>query len=84
MGELHYPSWEMKILNNGYRIQRYEGASTIYGPSTLDAYIDIYSNLVQYLGESSVTPSAGIPPPDLTQSPLTLRVSQASLFHACF
>ena len=30
-----------------YQIQRYEGASTIYGPHTLQAYMDKYSNLVE-------------------------------------
>ena len=25
-----------------YQIQRYEGASTIFGPHTLDAYIQVY------------------------------------------
>jgi hypothetical protein len=56
-------------------VQRYEGGSTIYGPSTLDAYIDIYSNLVGYLGDTAAVPSPGTPPPDLTQHPLSLRVS---------
>lgn len=56
-------------------IQRYEGGSTIYGPSTLDAYIDIYSNLVPYLSDAAIAPSSGMPPPDLTQNPLSVRVS---------
>ncbi|CAG8677203.1 13663_t:CDS:2, partial [Acaulospora colombiana] len=57
-----------------YGVQRYEGGSTIYGPNTLDAYIDIYSNLVTYLSDSSTTtPSPGTPPPDLTGNPLSLR-----------
>ena len=30
-----------------YQIQRYEGASTIYGPHSLNAYIDIFTKLAQ-------------------------------------
>jgi neutral ceramidase len=57
-----------------YAIQRYEGASTIYGPFTLEAYMDIYSKLVPYLSESSTTaPPAAAAPPDLTKNPLSLR-----------
>lgn len=36
-----------------YGVQRYEGASTIYGPNTLDAYIDIYKGLVGFLSDSN-------------------------------
>ncbi|KAG8750799.1 hypothetical protein FRC14_000216 [Serendipita sp. 396] len=57
-----------------YGVQRYEGGSTIYGPATLEAFTDIYSNLVGYLADSSTTtPSPGTAPPDLTQNPLSLR-----------
>lgn len=57
-----------------YGVQRYEGGSTIYGPSTLDAFIDIHSNLVRYLADSSTTaPASGTAPPDLTQNPLSIR-----------
>lgn len=30
-----------------YQVQRYEGGSTIYGPHTLSAYIDIFKKLAQ-------------------------------------
>jgi neutral ceramidase len=30
-----------------YQVQRYEGASTLYGPHTLDAYIQTVLELVQ-------------------------------------
>ena len=32
-----------------YQKQRYEGASTIYGPHTLKAYLQQYANLTQKL-----------------------------------
>ncbi|KAG0149130.1 hypothetical protein CROQUDRAFT_59666 [Cronartium quercuum f. sp. fusiforme G11] len=38
-----------------YGAQRYEGASTIYGPNTLGAYIDIYKSLVGFLLETNQT-----------------------------
>jgi neutral ceramidase len=57
-----------------YAIQRYEGASTIYGPFTLEAYLDIYSKLVPQLSESSTTAPPSAPaPPDLTKNALSLR-----------
>ncbi|KAJ8612496.1 hypothetical protein MRB53_037425 [Persea americana] len=36
-----------------YAVQRYEGASTLYGQYTLNAYIHITTNLLQYLSTSS-------------------------------
>ncbi|KAI4280919.1 MAG: hypothetical protein L6R38_004054 [Xanthoria sp. 2 TBL-2021] len=36
-----------------YNIQRYEGASTLYGPHTLNAYISITTSLLTYLQTSS-------------------------------
>ena len=32
-----------------YQMQRYEAASTIYGPNTLQAYLDQYANLTENL-----------------------------------
>ncbi|PUU83950.1 Neutral/alkaline nonlysosomal ceramidase [Tuber borchii] len=43
-----------------YAIQRYEGASTLYGQFTLDAYISLYKKYILYLG--AAPPSAPIPP----------------------
>ncbi|KAJ7766995.1 Neutral/alkaline nonlysosomal ceramidase [Mycena maculata] len=43
-----------------YSVQRYEGASTIYGPYTLEAYIDKYTSLVPFLADAPV----GSPPSD--------------------
>lgn len=54
-----------------YQIQRYEGASTIYGPNTLDAYIQIYSDLSHALANGS-TLDSGPSEPDLTKSALRL------------
>ncbi|KAJ7203478.1 ceramidase [Mycena haematopus] len=34
-----------------YAVQRYEGASTLYGPYTLEAYIDRYTTLVPFLAD---------------------------------
>ncbi|KAF7289178.1 hypothetical protein MIND_01378900 [Mycena indigotica] len=36
-----------------YAVQRYEGASTLYGPHTLDAYLDRYTQLVPYLADDA-------------------------------
>lgn len=46
-----------------YDIQRYEGASTLYGPHTLDSYIDLTIARLPYLDSSSETlPNASVPP----------------------
>ncbi|KAL8674653.1 MAG: hypothetical protein Q9168_000961 [Polycauliona sp. 1 TL-2023] len=48
-----------------YNIQRYEGASTLYGPHTLNAYINVTSSLLPYLQTSSYdkNPQPGPNPP---------------------
>ena len=53
-----------------YQKQRYEAASTIYGPHTLSAYIQQYSLLVEAMlaGE---TLERGTPPPNLFDDQLT-------------
>ncbi|EJD38694.1 ceramidase [Auricularia subglabra TFB-10046 SS5] len=58
-----------------YAVQRYEGASTIYGPFTHEAYMDIYAKLTPYLGQNvPANPPPNAPaPPDLTKSPLSLQ-----------
>ncbi|KAJ7213245.1 Neutral/alkaline nonlysosomal ceramidase [Mycena rebaudengoi] len=55
-----------------YNDQRYEGASTIYGPNTLDAYIEKYTSLVPFL-VSGGTPTSDAPPPELTSKALSLQ-----------
>ena len=42
-----------------YSVQRYEGASTLYGPWTLDAYLNLSVSLLPYLDPST---SAALPP----------------------
>lgn len=48
-----------------YGIQRYEGASTLYGPNTLNAYINNTLQYLPYLSDDSTTTSPpGPTPPD--------------------
>ncbi|KAJ7683523.1 Neutral/alkaline nonlysosomal ceramidase [Mycena rosella] len=57
-----------------YAVQRYEGASTIFGPSTLDAYIDKYTSLVPFLADAPTgTPVSDAAPPELTSGALSLN-----------
>ncbi|KAI0692157.1 Neutral/alkaline nonlysosomal ceramidase [Cytidiella melzeri] len=57
-----------------YSVQRYEGASTIFGQWTLDSYIDKYSSLVPYLSPSSTgTPPSDPAPEDQTSKAISLR-----------
>lgn len=47
-----------------YGIQRYEGASTLYGPHTLNAHIEITRSYLPHLGsESTSSPPPGPEPP---------------------
>ncbi|KAK8219780.1 hypothetical protein M8818_000754 [Zalaria obscura] len=45
-----------------YSIQRYEGASTLYGPHTLNAYINLTLDYLPYLSQQSTTISPDAPP----------------------
>ncbi|EPQ55350.1 Neutral/alkaline nonlysosomal ceramidase [Gloeophyllum trabeum ATCC 11539] len=58
-----------------YSVQRYEGASTLFGPFTLEAYIDKYSSLVPYLGDNSSLgdPPSDDAPPDLSGEAISLQ-----------
>lgn len=58
-----------------YAIQRYEGASTIFGQYTLEAYIDKYSSLVPYLADTAptTTPSSDAAPPEQTSKAISLQ-----------
>lgn len=57
-----------------YGVQRYEGASTIFGPNTLDAYIDKYSSLLPYLNPSTTSkPPSDAAAPEQTSKALSLR-----------
>jgi len=48
-----------------YGVQRYEGASTLYGPWELPAYINLTVSNIHYLSSNStIGPAQGILPPD--------------------
>uniref|UniRef100_A0A646QF66 Neutral ceramidase n=1 Tax=Hemiscolopendra marginata TaxID=943146 RepID=A0A646QF66_9MYRI len=54
-----------------YQFQRYEGASTLFGPHTLSAYIQQFSSLATHLAKNeSISP--GPDPPDLLSKQITL------------
>ncbi|PSR74027.1 Neutral/alkaline nonlysosomal ceramidase [Coniella lustricola] len=57
----HYIATEQE-----YGIQRYEGASTLYGPHTLAAYINVTLDLLPFLDASvrRPPPPSGVLPPD--------------------
>lgn len=58
-----------------YSVQRYEGASTLYGQWTLYAYINVTSDAIPYLADSapSRTLPPGPPPPVHTDNSLNLN-----------
>jgi neutral ceramidase len=57
-----------------YGVQRYEGASTIFGQYTLDAYINKYTSLVPFIADTVTgTPTSDAPPPELTSSAISLQ-----------
>ncbi|KAI0705267.1 Neutral/alkaline nonlysosomal ceramidase [Cerioporus squamosus] len=57
-----------------YAVQRYEGASTIFGPYTLEAYIDKYTSLVSYLADNATgQPESDPAPPDQTGKAISLQ-----------
>ncbi|KAF8678882.1 Neutral/alkaline non-lysosomal ceramidase, C-terminal [Rhizoctonia solani] len=57
-----------------YSIQRYEGASTIYGPFTLEAYTDLFTKYVPFLADNVAgAPPAGPTPEDLTKKAISLQ-----------
>ncbi|KAJ0979597.1 hypothetical protein J5N97_015071 [Dioscorea zingiberensis] len=57
--------------NEEYQIQRYEGASTLFGPHTLEAYIQEFKKLAAALvGGKSI--SSGPQPPDLLNKQISL------------
>ncbi|TVY54633.1 Neutral ceramidase, partial [Lachnellula suecica] len=55
-----------------YGIQRYEGASTLYGPYTLNAYINLTLTYLPFLSSSSTTrPAPGPLPPNNVNASLS-------------
>lgn len=49
-----------------YQVQRYEGASTLYGPHTLAAYLQLYRQLATAMASGEEVPE-GPAPPDLSE-----------------
>ncbi|KAH7917899.1 Neutral/alkaline nonlysosomal ceramidase [Leucogyrophana mollusca] len=59
-----------------YGVQRYEGASTMFGAATLEAYIDKYGSLVSYLADDATgLPASDPAPPEQTSKAISLRTS---------
>lgn len=56
-----------------FQAQRYEAASTLYGPHTLDGYLQEFSRVMYDLVHGQVTAS-GPSPPDLTDVQISLSV----------
>eukprot|EP00252_Welwitschia_mirabilis_P012406 TRINITY_DN2744_c0_g1_i1.p1 TRINITY_DN2744_c0_g1~~TRINITY_DN2744_c0_g1_i1.p1 ORF type:complete len:766 (-),score=116.78 TRINITY_DN2744_c0_g1_i1:252-2549(-) len=54
-----------------YQIQRYEGASTLYGPHTLSAYIQEFTKLAEMM-LNGTTQDSGLSPPDLLDKQISL------------
>ncbi|KAL5358028.1 Neutral/alkaline nonlysosomal ceramidase [Aspergillus floccosus] len=56
-----------------YNVQRYEGASTLYGPNTLAAYVNLTLTYLPYLGDGAGLPQipAGPQPPINTERSLS-------------
>ncbi|XP_049614616.1 neutral ceramidase [Syngnathus scovelli] len=62
-----------------YQVQRYEGASTIYGPHTLSAYILKFSHLACAIAQDRVGTLAPGPPPPFFQKNLFNLLPAATL-----
>ena len=56
-----------------YQVQRYEGASTIFGPYTLPAYIQHYITLTYHVAKGLTLPPTGIEPPYLLPKQISLK-----------
>jgi len=56
-----------------YGVQRYEGASTLYGQNTLNAYINSTLTYLPYIADGATSPPpAGPSPPDYRDSSISL------------
>ncbi|KAF6172538.1 hypothetical protein GIB67_007051 [Kingdonia uniflora] len=55
-----------------YKQQRYEGASTLYGPHTLSAYIQEFKKLATSMAKGDTPGSNNLSPPDLSSVQLSL------------
>lgn len=56
-----------------YEIQRYEAASTLYGPHTLQAFVNQFRKLASYLVMGQPLPDNFVHPPNLTSSLFSLQ-----------
>ena len=56
-----------------YEVQRYEAASTLYGPHTLQAYLNQFVKLAGRLARAEGSPASDLRPPDLSKSLFTLK-----------
>ncbi|KAK4775932.1 hypothetical protein SAY87_023893 [Trapa incisa] len=72
-GNGHFDS-NTHVVIAGYQVQRYEGASTLYGPHTLSAYIQEFKKLAVALIKGDVIES-GLQPPDLLDTQISLLPS---------
>uniref|UniRef100_UPI003AAB5B7B neutral ceramidase isoform X1 n=1 Tax=Centroberyx gerrardi TaxID=166262 RepID=UPI003AAB5B7B len=61
-----------------YQIQRYEGASTIYGPHTLSAYLQRYSSLARAIAQDRVSQLPVGPPPPFFKDSLLFNLLPAA------
>lgn len=51
-GSFSFASWHiLSWLHSSVQVQRYEGASTIYGPHTLSAYVQKYRGLARAIAQ---------------------------------
>ncbi|KAL3840149.1 hypothetical protein ACJIZ3_024740 [Penstemon smallii] len=57
-----------------YKQQRYEAASTLYGPHTLSAYIQEFKKLAQSLAKGDKSVAKRLSPPDLSSVQLSLLI----------
>ncbi|KAM8729237.1 neutral ceramidase [Acanthopagrus schlegelii] len=62
-----------------YQVQRYEGASTIYGPHTLSAYLQKYRGLARAIAQDRVTELPVGPQPPFFQNNLFSLLAAASI-----
>ncbi|CAK5272171.1 unnamed protein product [Mycena citricolor] len=65
-----------------YSAQRYEGASTLYGPFTLEAYIDKFTSLVPFLADEPPTASPVSDPPPAEQTSKAISLQNSVKFDA--
>jgi len=63
-----------------FQAQRYEAASTLYGPNTLDSYLTLYSDMVTKLFNGQPI-APGPTPPDLSNKTFSFQPAQPEDVH---